>query len=85
MVNGNEYNIIVFLPVVDLHRLWVYQLQFRCSPKNDHSRQPGAFPEIFSIRMLWFQGIFTIFGGGSLVISTLFHVVFTDVTPESQR
>lgn len=49
------------------------------------SRRSVWFPNIFPLRMLWFQGVFTIFGGGVLVVNTLFQVVMTDVTPESQR
>ncbi|MCJ1463419.1 hypothetical protein MMC07_002026 [Pseudocyphellaria aurata] len=44
-----------------------------------------AFPHIFPIRLMWLQGVLTIFGGGPAVTTALFWVVTTDVSSEAER
>ena len=51
---------------------------------NNSSRGPGAFPDIFPLRLIWLSPIVTVIGGGDLVLSSLVFTVLYDVTPQAK-
>ena len=44
----------------------------------------GLLPHILPMKAMWLQSILSIFGGGSMVATSLIFVMISDVTPKAE-
>ncbi|MCJ1473273.1 hypothetical protein MMC13_001924 [Lambiella insularis] len=67
---GRKWLLVVNVIQMQIRACWVYLILF--------------FPNFFPVKLIWFEAVFGIFGGGSMVATALLFVIVSDVTPSSQ-